>query len=135
VCQVFDEKVGKVSEMHVLIMIHILLLMSNADLIINKSRRLLDRLDKVAVFDQDILLKFGVGVEGGASADHQSGGFGYTDETIPDDDSFYFPEDINSEDNCRQNGKRCLVNHDEKITTRQAFSTGETAQASIDQKS
>lgn len=76
--------------------------------------------------------KIGVGIEGGMSAEHQTGGFGFTDEKIPKD-NFYMPKDALTEDNCYKDGETCEENHEEARTTRQVFSTGETTQAHIGQ--
>ena len=87
---------------------------------IAKAKSLLERIAKI-----------GVGNEGGGDVEHQSGGFGYTDEVIPADDSFYLPSNILTEDNCRKRGKKCKATHKENVTTKEAYSTGLTVMSQI----
>lgn len=97
--------------------------MTCAQDIIRKSQALLTRIEKI-----------GVGIEGGMSAEHQSGGFGYTDEKVPKD-NFYMPTDALTEDNCRQDGETCEEQHEEARTTRQVFETGEPTMGMLGQQS
>lgn len=87
---------------------------------IKKAQNMLIRLEKI-----------GVGMEGGGDVEHQSGGFGYTDEKAKVDDKFYMPKDINTEDNCRRSGEKCKQEHKTKVTTRQTFGTGENPMLKI----
>lgn len=96
--------------------------MTCAQDIIQKTQALLDRIEKI-----------GVGIEGGTSAEHQTGGFGYTDEKIPKD-NFYMPTDALTEDNCRRSGDECVANHEEARTTRQVFETGEPSMSMLGQQ-
>lgn len=87
---------------------------------IAKAKQLLERIAKI-----------GVGTEGGGDVEHQNGGFGYTDETIPADDNFYLPSNIMTEDNCRRKGKKCKAVHRENVTTKEAYSTGLTEMSQL----